>query len=311
MYSMNVLKCEMFYYISLHFIESHFMVRFLYGNALNLELENIINEANKELLLVSPFIRFHHRFKQCLLAKQKKDRLNIKVVFGKNEENPSKSISKEEVSFLSQLPNIEIRYESRLHAKFYANEKRVLITSMNLYDYSQDNNVEAGILVSANFFDHVLKLLKVRENNVENEARRYFDKVFSTSESILKKIPEYEKSMMGILNKCVGTKVVKDRVDDFFRQQNKGFEEANSVFKIRKTGYCIRTGIEIPFNIEKPMSYPAYQTWAEYQNPDYPENFCHLTGQPSYGKNSMRRPIIETHSNVSGWSKIKVNHTNF
>ena len=37
---------------------------------------------------------------------------------------------------------------STLHAKCYLNEKEAIVTSMNLYSYSQDNNDEMGIYVT-------------------------------------------------------------------------------------------------------------------------------------------------------------------
>ena len=49
-------------------------------------------------------------------------------------------------------------------------------------------------------------------------------------------------------------------------------------------GYCIRTGEEIPLNFDKPLSYDAYKKWSEYSNPDYPEKYCHFTGNIVTGK---------------------------
>lgn len=57
-------------------------------------------------------------------------------------------------------------------------------------------------------------------------------------------------------------------------------------------GYCIRTGEPIPFNPERPFSYAAYKSWASFGNEDYPERYCHKTGQPSLGRTSMRQPIL-------------------
>ncbi len=57
-------------------------------------------------------------------------------------------------------------------------------------------------------------------------------------------------------------------------------------------GYCIRTGKKIPFDPNRPFSLSAYRSWAEYGNMDYPETYCHRTGKPSYGKTSMRNPIL-------------------
>ena len=42
------------------------------------------------------------------------------------------------------MPNIEIAHRKNLHAKFYANEDGSIMTSMNLYAYSQDVNIETG-----------------------------------------------------------------------------------------------------------------------------------------------------------------------
>ena len=56
------------------------------------------------------------------------------------------NLKKDSLDFLKQFPNIEIRYESRLHAKFYLNDFDFIMTSLNLYDYSLANNIEVGII---------------------------------------------------------------------------------------------------------------------------------------------------------------------
>lgn len=81
-----------------------------------------------------------------MLSKNDNPELEIIVVFGKNEDDISKSMSQEDFNFFKEFPNIEIRYEKRLHAKYFANEENAILTSMNLYGYSQDNNIEFGIL---------------------------------------------------------------------------------------------------------------------------------------------------------------------
>ena len=68
-------------------------------------------------------------------------------------------------------------------------------------------------------------------------------------------------------------------------------------------GYCIRTGVEIPFNIEKPMSYEAYKKWSDYGDQDYKEKFCHFTGEPSHGETSVSKPILK-----KNWKKAQEVH---
>ncbi len=82
---------------------------------------------------------------------------------------------------------------------------------------------------------------------------------------------------------------------------NKG--TSNNTKSDKPTGYCIRTGVEIPFNIEKPMSHEAFKVWSRFGDPDYPEKFCHFSGEPSNGETSVSKPILK-----KNWNKAKELH---
>ena len=56
-------------------------------------------------------------------------------------------------------------------------------------------------------------------------------------------------------------------------------------------GFCIRTGVEIPFNINKPMCDEAWNEWCEIGDPYIPENYCHYSGEKSNGETCVYRPI--------------------
>src|SRR4051812_27411094 len=114
------------------------MAIFITSNTLNAELENLFDTAEEQLMLISPFIKLHERYASALSLKKDNPELAIIVVFGKNEDNPKRSMSMEDLNFFIQFPNIQIRYEKRLHAKYYSNEKFAILTSMNLHKYSQD-----------------------------------------------------------------------------------------------------------------------------------------------------------------------------
>ncbi|QOW10173.1 hypothetical protein Q73A0000_07255 [Kaistella flava (ex Peng et al. 2021)] len=124
------------------------MATFLTGNDLNAQLENLFEYADDYIILISPYIKLHDRYASALKAKKDNPNLKITVVFGKNEDDFSKSMKQEDFNFFKDFPNIEIRYEKRLHAKYYANESAAILTSMNLYNFSQDNNIEAGVLTN-------------------------------------------------------------------------------------------------------------------------------------------------------------------
>ena len=120
-------------------------VQFLFDNQLIAELENLIKNAKHRLLLISPFIDLDKRIQDALRDKLTKHNFELLVLFGKNEDNCYKSIKKDSLDFLKQFPKIEIRYNDRLHAKFYQNDFDFIMTSINLYDYSLAKNIEVGI----------------------------------------------------------------------------------------------------------------------------------------------------------------------
>jgi len=65
------------------------------------------------------------------------------------------------------------------------------------------------------------------------------------------------------------------------------------IIKEETFGYCIRTGKKIKFNPKQPMSIDAWKIWNEYGNVNFPEKYCHKTGQLSNGKTSMKNPILK------------------
>lgn len=77
----------------------------------------------------------------------------------------------------------------------------------------------------------------------------------------------------------------------------------NSAKIEEKKGYCIHTGEEIPFNLKKPYTSRAYNTWSQYSNRDYAERFCHYSGEPSNGETSFANPVLR-----KNWRKAKEEH---
>ncbi len=280
------------------------MAKFLKGNELNAELEKMFESAENSIILISPYIKLHERFKSSLLTKLENDYLDITVLFGKNEDDLSKSMKQEDFDFFKQFPNIEILFENRLHAKYYANESKAILTSMNLYGFSQNNNIETGILT-----EKTLKGTFTGENNLENDSWDYFSTVIQQAELLFEKRPVYEKKNIISSKKYITSEIKTDKLSDFFNKKNynKVFkksnnrnENTNSNDVKKEIGYCIRTGKEIPFNIEKPMQYEAFKMWNKYKDPDFSEKYCHFSGELSNGETSVNKPILN-----KNWKKAK------
>lgn len=265
------------------------MAKFITGNKLNSELEEIFEKAERDLILISPYIKLHERYISSLKSKMDKNNLKIILVFGKNEEDMSKSMKQADFDFFKEFPNIEIRYEKRLHAKYFANEENAILTSMNLYSYSQDNNIEFGVLTEG------------PRETLDKEAEEYFKRVIDQSELLYSRVPQYEPTMLGLLEKYKESIIETDKLSDFFANRSK-YDSQNS--KGTKTannpalGYCIRTGVRIPFNPKKPMSDKAYESWLKFKNEGYQEKYCHFSGEESNGETTFAKPILR-----KNWAK--------
>src|SRR5688572_6431073 len=122
------------------------MSKFVTGKELEDAVYNIIWEAENELLIVSPYIKLDDYFKKLFNEHLNKPKLQITIIFGKNEGQVNKSFSKADLDFFMQFPNISLIYAPKLHAKYYANDLMGIVTSINLYDYSFKNNIEFGVL---------------------------------------------------------------------------------------------------------------------------------------------------------------------
>lgn len=291
------------------------MAKFLTGNELNAELEKIFERADEQLILISPFIKLHDRFISALKTKKNNPKLEIIIVFGKNEEDLSRSMKLEDFNFFKEFPNIEIRYERRLHAKYYANESSAILSSMNLHSFSQDNNIETGVMTKATLLGNVATKLWEGEESFDVVAWKYFERVIEQSNLLFHKTPEYESTLLGLTRKYKGSKIEVDKLTEFFVDKNK-FEtkpqkenslkkqiEQTTHIKNKHSGFCIRTGKQIPFNPSQPMCEEAYQSWVKFKNDDYPEKYCHFSGEASNGETTYAKPILRKF-----WRKAKEMH---
>jgi len=199
-----------------------------------------------------------------LTYRNSKDKITT-VIFGKQELNP------DELKFLQGLRFVILKYNEDLHAKCYVNDDKMVITSLNLYEFSMANNKEMGVLIDKN---------DTADTQLFEDAFKEVDYINQTSQRFELNAPK----------------------PTFAKQyDNKTTKEKTSVPHTNKqNGYCIRTGIEIPFNVEKPLSYEAFKKWNEFGDPDYPERFCHFSGEPSNGETSVSRPILK-----KNWKKAK------
>jgi hypothetical protein len=290
------------------------MADFFTGKALDEKLTDIIWKANKELIILSPFIRLDEYCKKIFSKLKNSPELEIILVFGKNEGETQRSLNQDDLEFFKDFENIVIIYCNNLHAKYYSNENEALLTSLNLLSKSMTGNVEYGI----SFPNSKLTIDKLYTDSMNST-----NEVIKSNPCVFVKRPLFKKTNLGLSKRHLGHVVLFDETNALYRNRNfeqkfyndfdfelfqtdikPSREEFQSIYEPKERnqnnnrnnnsdlGYCIRTGTRIPFDPARPFSYEAYQSWAFYENWNYSEKYCHRTGKLSNGRTSMANPIL-------------------
>lgn len=221
------------------------MPKFLTTKGVAHKIEDIIIEARSHIYLVSPFLQISKTFFERLRDAEKRG-VEITIIYGKDELKPN------EKNTLAELATLKTYFFENLHAKCYFNESELIITSMNMYAFSEANNREMGVLIS-----------KVEDSEIYNKAREESLSILESSE-----LTPFKKTERVI------TKKVK-----------KG--DVNS--KKPKRGYCIRCEERIPYRIDKPYCIDCFSSWSKYENEDYEEECCHACGE--YENTTILKPV--------------------
>ncbi|BAO77068.1 hypothetical protein [Winogradskyella sp. PG-2] len=286
------------------------MSTFLTGKALESKLTDIIWNAKKYVVIVSPFIKLDEHTKEILEKIKNTPKIALYIVFGENEDYKYNSFNENDLEYFKDFKNITILYNKDLHAKHYSNENEGLITSLNLYGYSMIHNVEYGVYFSKTILYPLDKLFEETYNFTHQL-------IHESSEVVYIKRPQYSKSLFGLKKERVGSNIIFDICDDFFdncgHYEKRYFsefdmetetiiekkygkkperEKAETFQNPKKVGYCIRTREEILFNPQQPLSKEAWKVWNRYGDIYFPEKYCHETGKASNGKTSMANPIL-------------------
>lgn len=178
------------------------MAKFLNTSATNYFLEELIKDAKDRLVLISPFLKLNDRMKE-LLADKNRLKIDVRIVYGKSELQP------EEINWLKELTYIRTSFCKNLHAKCYLNEEICIITSLNLYEFSQINNNEMGVLIRRgddaelykDAYEESQRIIRISE-----EVRISLERVTSVTESQAEESDTHEKLTTSKLAQKLGIK---------------------------------------------------------------------------------------------------------
>ncbi|RLB08962.1 MAG: hypothetical protein DRG27_04995 [Deltaproteobacteria bacterium] len=217
------------------------MAEFLTTTGISYNLEELIKNSDEKLFLVSPYLQIADSLKHLITGRDLR-KIDIRVVYRKDNK-----INAKDMSFLQELTSVKISACENLHAKCYLNENTAIITSMNLYLYSQQNNREMGI-----------KVEKEKEPELYNDIFKEVMGILQTSQQPEFSVKKLEKDASAA-SKKVPKKITKKHPK-------------------KDMGFCIRCGNDLKFNLKKPLCYKCFKSWKKYNNPEYTEKFCHACG---------------------------------
>jgi RNA polymerase-binding transcription factor DksA len=228
------------------------MAKFLTTTGVSHHLDQLIKGAKQKLVLISPFLKINKQLKQALEDNDRM-KIDIRIVYGKNELQP------EENNWLKGLVSVRSSFCENLHAKCYLNEKEAIVTSMNLYEFSQQNNHEMGILVT------------------RDEDPELYNQIYEEAGRLIRFSDEIR----------VSVEKVKPASESVEKQKS-------SIPKIElvttSSGHCIRCNGDIPFKLEAPYCRKCWSSWSKVDRKDekHPEKFCHLCGKDA--KTAFEKP---------------------
>lgn len=231
------------------------MATFLTTTQLNAELEQLIRQAKRRLWLITPYVQVGDRLMRDLADVDSRS-IEMCLLFGKGELKP------EEKEKLASLRTLETRFLNSLHGKCYLNEEVAVVTSMNLYHFSQSNNDEMGILVSRKEDPQLFA-------DVWAEAQRLFrvaDRIHEPSQA-----PASTRKPKKPPRTAVGARAVEESND---------FGDA---------GHCLRCKKEIAFDPERPYCIDHYREWKQWEDVDYQDPYCHDCGERTGA--TMAKPL--------------------
>jgi phosphatidylserine/phosphatidylglycerophosphate/cardiolipin synthase-like enzyme len=222
-----------------------------------MHLEQIIKDAKRQLILISPYLRINNRLRLAL-EDQDRFKIDIRVIYGKND------LQAEENNWLRSLSSIKASFVEHLHAKCYLNESEALVTSMNLYEFSQQHNEEMGILVR-------------KEDDVD-----LYEKIYEEASRLIRSSKEY----------LIEVKEVKQESKPAAKPKS-GTKKPAPKKDSAATAHCVRCNTLIPFSMDRPLCDTHHKSWGRYKNPDYPEKYCHSCGKER--DTTVGKPMCSDH----------------
>ena len=226
------------------------MAKFLTTTATSYHLEELIKNAKERLILISPYLQPNDKIKE-LLEDKNRYKIDMRLVFRENRLPPG------EINWLSGLNFLRTSVCKNLHAKCYLSEELCIITSLNLYQFSQENNYEMGVLVE-----------RSQDAELYNQAYEEAQRIIRISDEVRISVETVNKEPDSTKREEVGSgKLTTSKL-----AQKRGIKTADLLEKLIQSGYLelregnnhlTAKGNQIGGEFRKSPKHGGYFLWPE------------------------------------------------
>ena len=211
----------------------------------------LIRSATESIIFVTPYVELWvHLTDEMRDAVARKVDVTFLIREGETLHRP------EDVEWL-QANKVKVYLVPNLHAKIYLNEKRVLVSSMNITRTSTIDSKDFAMIVKN-----------------EDDAKMF---------------REYVKRLIGKATIAQASHSMRDYVSGPVEKASITQSSRPSEHQTVEYGYCIRSRDKIRFNTEKPLCADCFHEWNKYQDEDYVEKYCHSCGKSA--KTTFAKPL--------------------
>jgi phosphatidylserine/phosphatidylglycerophosphate/cardiolipin synthase-like enzyme len=212
------------------------------------EVEGILASAKMHIVLISPFVKINDELIARLTDSGTRRKVKIKLVCRES------ALKLEEKVKISQIGNLELLFNEKVHAKCFYNESFMVITSLNLYDSASGDNHEMGVLLSAKEDEKAFIAAQDEAQYIIRESKRHNPK-----DSIRK--PERKGAPQNAQGQCIrcGTGLVLDiekpYCSDCYNEARYDIDEETEPIE----HFCHSCGKETESSLSKPLCYSCYR----------------------------------------------------
>lgn len=228
------------------------------------QIERIIQTAERVLTIITPFVQISDDFARRLRDADHEGTL-IRLVCR------TADLTLAQKRILTGFDNLTVYDDAKLHAKCFINERGVVLTSLNFYQASEQNN-EMGVYLDA------------------KEDRAAYQDAVREADSIIKSAEEFPLPQEAT-KRNAGARAPKSVKKKPSVKERLGFGRGGARKKVKSAGgHCIRCRSETDYNPRKPYCMSCFRQWSRYSNPSYADNHCHGCGAEEAKAFSLEKP---------------------